>query len=646
MTSLQHIRFSGLGFVSTTEKRLDTSTTYDRFFPKPDWKERIVRRDGKVEDVVGDMVGVIFKYREDTRRFAPFMRGANIYETCRNLWNFWYHRCRYKEDVKGREQLRRAARSYWEGAGFGPDKEDFGIDCDDFSMAVAQCLVNLGIPCYLRIARYPLVDHFQHVYVVVPYRGKQITVDCVLDQFDLEKPTAEHKDYIVMDKSNLNGIDIAVLSGLGAAPLLDVVTGSDFLNLKGFGAVTDKDKELDAVYQHLIKTRQLVVENPELVKEAEHPETFVQMLDYAIKYFNTDKRDEALAVLADEEEKANSLRGFTSEADNVEVEFRGLSGGGFAALGKVTGKHKFFDKVKDAAKKAGEGIKEAGKAVVRYNPISVAARAGLLLALKTNLFHMAEALKWGYLTPQQAKDQGFDEGEWAKLKAAHRDTENMFVTVLQGEKEHLKDAIVNGRAGGLSGITLGELGIEPVTTATTTAAATGFIAKIKSLLGKINLKKLLAKVDPSKLLKKGDDKTPTMLNPAPGNSNTTSNTNTLPAETPDTPPGDGSNQRNANDEGSGFVKVLPVLAIGALAVYALTAGKKKKPQVSGLSGTGKKSKKKKSKGAHEHFEVYGVPALTGSSYVRDPHPGSTHKRKRRKPKGGKKHKGVKKYKLG
>src|ERR1044072_5924071 len=192
MSTQGQIQFSGLGLVSTTVKQLKRSTKYDHLFPKPDWKQTITRRNGNVIDVVADMKKVIFGFRNDTHAFAPYMRGLSIYETCRNIWEFWYNRCLYHEDTEGLEELRTVPRSYWEGAGYNPERpEDFGIDCDDFAIAVSQTLLNLQIPNFLRIARYAGVEYFQHVYVVVLYMGKEIIIDCVLDAFDTEKPPIE-----------------------------------------------------------------------------------------------------------------------------------------------------------------------------------------------------------------------------------------------------------------------------------------------------------------------------------------------------------------------------------------------------------------------------------------------------------------------
>lgn len=478
------VRIGGLGLVSTTLRQLTDKSTYAHLFPRVDMQQQITRRNGRVADVVSKMAQVVYAFIDDTKQLAPLVQGATLFDTCRNVFNFWYHAAQYAEDQKGLEQLRRPARLAIEQRG----------DCDDYSMAVAQTLINARVPyqkIFFRIARYAGKTYYQHVYVVVKHNGQEIIIDCVLDHFNEEKEPAEIKDFNVMETSNLNGIDIAVLSGTGANLFTQIITGSDFQELANIGNA-NTEQELKAVYDHIVKTRALLTTNPEAIKEVEHPETFIKMLDYAIKYWNTDKRDEALSILEQNEQQMNALQGL-SGIDDLDIELSGMPGE-LGSLGRIRAPKRFFGKVKEAVKKVGQGIKNVAKAVVKYNPISLAARGGLLLAMKTNFLNYADRLKWGYLSRNEAQARSFDMGEWDKLKEAHTETENLYTKILQGSKEELKKHILEGKAGGLAGFHFGSLGVEPVTAATTTAAASGFLAKIGSFLKKVNPKKLLEKV--------------------------------------------------------------------------------------------------------------------------------------------------------
>lgn len=178
--------------------------------------------------------------------------------------------------------------------------------------------------------------------------------------------------------------------------------------------------------------------------------------------------------------------------------------GYFDGLGRSRRKKKrggFFKRVwsgvKKTAKKVGSGVKKAatkvvqvakkiGKAIIRYNPLTIAARNGLLLVLKFNLFGLSKKIKYGYLTESQARAKNMNVLEWRKIKDVILKMERLFVKV-GGKSENLKKAILKGKAGGLNGLG------EPITAAASTAAASGLIATIKTWLKKVNFKNLFSK---------------------------------------------------------------------------------------------------------------------------------------------------------
>ena len=275
---------------------------------------------------------------------------------------------------------------------------------------------------------------------------------------------------------NLSGIQVAVLSGLPEDTLYEAVMapGLSDTELSGTSA-----QELDAIYRHLVATRDAVRQNPAVAGRNEDPQALLKMLDYAIMYFNTDKRDEALSILVRNEERINSLRGVSFEYDDFDA---------YDELGAVQPK-KFFASVKTAVKTAasntGKAVAKAAttatKAVVKYNPVSIVARNGYLLALKLNVSGMASKLKWGYATQAQAAAKGVSASDWQRSKSALVKVEKLFADKLQGSKTTLQSAILKGKAGGLSGggnsAGLGE----PITASAIAAAAPLIIATINIL---------------------------------------------------------------------------------------------------------------------------------------------------------------------
>lgn len=471
---------------------------FEGIIPAPDWSEIIVRPNGNVNDTVAEMKKLISRYSWQVAKLAPKLKGNDLYSTCKNVFDFLFRHIKYQEDETGKEQLRTPARS-WE------QRRSRGIDCDDFSIFAGCILSQLNIPFYIRIARYKGKDYFQHVYVVVPQTNKKyITIDAVLDEYDTEKPTIEHKDFLVMNNSNLNGVDISVLGAADDDTLNDlkgILSGADFNELEGFGDVGSREEELGAIRRHLQRTRRIVAKRPDFVAPTEQPEEFLGMVDYALRYWDTPKREEALGILAGEEDRMNILEGlgaYPETHEDVQL-FYGLGDTGeYTVLGKAKKPRKFFAKVKQAVKKAGQGIKKIAKALVRFNPLTATIRAAVLLALKVNLLKVSSKLKWGYLTQEEAQSRGFDMEEWKKVKEKLAKAEGMFVKILQGKAENFKRAIINGRAGKLSGTDLGLGVVAAAATAASTTAAVPFITKIINLLKNINFKKLISKINVKK----------------------------------------------------------------------------------------------------------------------------------------------------
>ncbi|MBL4594699.1 MAG: hypothetical protein JKX68_12925, partial [Flavobacteriales bacterium] len=136
-------------------------------------------------------------------------------------------------------------------------------------------------------------------------------------------------------------------------------------------------------------------------------------------------------------------------------------------------------------KKVKRGVKKAIKAVVRFNPVTIATRASILLVLKTNAFNTASSLIYGYLNQQQAQANNLDLTEWRKLVDAKNKGERFF-TKMGGKAHNFRKAVVKGKAARKTGLRLSGLGEG-------TQKASGFINFIKGLVAKVNIGKLFKK---------------------------------------------------------------------------------------------------------------------------------------------------------
>lgn len=453
--------------VTSGYRTIKDGSRYNTYFSPPDERDRIIIKDGEVTDTVELMEKVVWKYLDDTKRIAPLLQRLSTIETCQAIWEFVYQFIQYKLDKQGLEQLRRPSRSWSE--------RTIGVDCDCMSIFVSSILTNLQIPHSFRITKYS-ADSWQHVYVIVPLDDsrKYCVIDGVVSEFNYEKSYTDKIDYTM----NLKGINVAVLSGVAGNDLYDAVMAT---SLTGFDlGATSPQQDLDKLYQNLVVTRNAVAQNPSLVSSIDDPQALLKMLDYAIQYWYTDKRGEALEVLSKNEAQLNlknginTLNGFDLDPDELALSGINVKG--------------FFTKVKNTVKTVGQKIGQAAnvavKAVVKFNPLSIAARGGYLLAMKLNLGKMASKLKWAYGTQQQASAKGIDAASWQKSKNALVKVETLFVDKLQGKKEALKNAILKGKAGNLSGIVeedmMGYLG-DPASASVIAVAMPIIIATIKIL---------------------------------------------------------------------------------------------------------------------------------------------------------------------
>ncbi len=178
---------------------------FDHLFPKPAHNDKIIRRDATLEDTMAFIPKVVRETLWHTEAITRKLKGRNVYDTCRNIWEFIYGHINYRKDEQGFEQIRSPARTW-------RDRHE-GVDCDCYSVFISTILTNLGIPHSLRIARY-YRSYFQHIYPIVPNGSRHITMDCVTDQFDYEVSYTDKKDY-PMDLQYLDGLDGETLGLFG-----------------------------------------------------------------------------------------------------------------------------------------------------------------------------------------------------------------------------------------------------------------------------------------------------------------------------------------------------------------------------------------------------------------------------------------------
>lgn len=156
-----------------------------------DGRVRLFKKNGKTADIIkaiqaGDAESIAY-----VLDFAPSMKGADIAQTCYNLYNFVTNTIPYKEDPEGKQYIQLPGELYRNrykhllGTGEGGD-------CKSMTLFCSSVLRALGIYDF----RYAFTannaaDDVHHVYLEVDYTGPDgeavyIPLDCTLPNFGVE----------------------------------------------------------------------------------------------------------------------------------------------------------------------------------------------------------------------------------------------------------------------------------------------------------------------------------------------------------------------------------------------------------------------------------------------------------------------------
>ncbi len=172
---------------------------YDCLFDEASGINETIKKNAQLDDTIAMLSGKVPELKYQAQRIAAKLLDLDerVGQTCHNIWKFLTDYIAYKPDQKGKEQVRSVRRLWSDRLG----------DCDCFSFFTSCVLSVLRIPHKFRIASYDKVNGtFGHVYIVVPYNGKEIIIDAVKPEFNDEHPYEKIKD-IDMDLEFLDGID-------------------------------------------------------------------------------------------------------------------------------------------------------------------------------------------------------------------------------------------------------------------------------------------------------------------------------------------------------------------------------------------------------------------------------------------------------
>ena len=89
------------------------------------------------------------------------------------------------------------------------------------------------------------------------------------------------------------------------------------------------------------------------------------------------------------------------------------------------------------------GLKRMLNFINKHNPITINLRNGILASLMLNKSNASEILRWSYINPNEAKQQGIELGKWKKLVEFRQKLEDVYFKA-GGLKDSMKIAILEG----------------------------------------------------------------------------------------------------------------------------------------------------------------------------------------------------------
>lgn len=423
-------------------RRIKDGRDWDHLFPRAKGDRELIRKRGKLKDTLGLLPKIIRQYSWQVRQLAPKLKGSTLENTCRRIWEFCYGHYQYAPDAEGYEEIRTPARAW-------ADRKA-GIDCDCYTVTISAILLELGIAHQLKVTKYPDPKRlnpdppYSHIYVVVANgKGKHYTIDPVTDSFDLEVP------YL---KSIEIPMELHVLNGPTSQESPPSQMGMDFQDLYGGGYVQD-GLGSTPVHPLILRKQTKGMENAKAAGKIPQNYTLQQYLAWARKDFEqrTGKTPEEYRQdfknQMDQSRQESQARE-QAELDKVRAELRkrGVAYSPNAGRGELLA----LLRQNPPPKLAGKVISTINK----VNPATALVRTGILVAMKTNMFRIAERLRWGFYPNYaaaakagfrvSAKAKGSPESIFVHYQNALARLRKIQQTA-GGNPEKFKDAILTGK---------------------------------------------------------------------------------------------------------------------------------------------------------------------------------------------------------
>lgn len=179
----------------------------------PARNQKVLIKDSfKTKDIVAEVIECFRQAAPQVAKFAPYLKGQNVKDTCNRIWHFLKENIQYRIDPRGSQWIKEPAKVW----------KDKYCDCKSYSIFIASLLKALGIEGVFRFVSYSADPAPTHVYVVVRNQGKDIIIDDVMPAFNREKAYNHKKDYPMSGLYRISGVPeergLVTISGINPKP--------------------------------------------------------------------------------------------------------------------------------------------------------------------------------------------------------------------------------------------------------------------------------------------------------------------------------------------------------------------------------------------------------------------------------------------
>lgn len=212
-------------------------------------------------------------------------------------------------------------------------------------------------------------------------------------------------------------------------------------------AISGEDP-LTSISRYMQRTRRLAVNHPEYFESAAQANNTIVCVDALMRVWNNEPLRNRIFTQIDGELDGELGKLFKKIKKALKKAAKAVGNGVKKAAKTVAKGVKTAAKaVAKAAKKVGKAIakvaKKAWKFIVRFNPLTLLIRAGILGFVRLNMFKVANKCYIGSMSKADALKKGATADEWEKSNKAYKHLANAY-TKLGGKESKLKKTLEKG----------------------------------------------------------------------------------------------------------------------------------------------------------------------------------------------------------